>query len=102
MDGECLAEYDIAVDGGLNFRRRFGAIKSPDGICLDREGAVWAAAADAFLPQCRDLARTTAARQIIGPHRGDRRGDCRGGLPLSGRRTSGDSQNRRDRISLNK
>jgi sugar lactone lactonase YvrE len=46
MDGECLAEYDIAADGGLNFRRRFGSMKSPDGICLDREQAVWVASFD--------------------------------------------------------
>ena len=46
MDGECLTEYDIAADGGLNFRRRFGNMKSPDGICLDHEGAAWVAAFD--------------------------------------------------------
>jgi sugar lactone lactonase YvrE len=56
MDGECLAEYDIAADGGLKFRGRFGNMKSPDGICLDREGAVWAASfdEDAFLRVNRD------------------------------------------------
>jgi sugar lactone lactonase YvrE len=46
MDGECLAEYDIEADGGLNFRRRLGSMKSPDGICLDRDGAVWVASFD--------------------------------------------------------
>jgi sugar lactone lactonase YvrE len=51
MDGECLAEYDIEADGGLNFRRRLGSMKSPDGICLDRDGAVWVASfeEDAFI-----------------------------------------------------
>ena len=51
MDGECLADYDIAADGDLSFRGRLGQMKSPDGICLDRDGAVWVAAfeEDAFL-----------------------------------------------------
>ena len=51
MDGACLADYDIAADGDLTFRSRFGQMKSPDGICLDRAGAVWVAAfeEDAFI-----------------------------------------------------
>jgi sugar lactone lactonase YvrE len=46
MDGACLAEYDIDAAGGLNFRHRFGNMKSPDGICLDCEGATWVASFD--------------------------------------------------------
>jgi len=51
MGGACLADYDIAPDGGLKLRGRFGAVKSPDGICLDADGAVWVAAfeEDAFI-----------------------------------------------------
>jgi sugar lactone lactonase YvrE len=56
MDGACLAEYDIEADGGLNFCQRFGTMKSPDGICLDRDGAVWVASfdEDAFIRLDRD------------------------------------------------
>jgi sugar lactone lactonase YvrE len=56
MDGECLAEYDMAADGSLNFRRRFGNMKSPDGICLDHDEAVWVASfdEDAFIRINRD------------------------------------------------
>ena len=56
MDGECLAEHDIAADGGLKFRGRFGNMKSPDGICLDHEAAVWVASfdEDAFIRGNRD------------------------------------------------
>jgi sugar lactone lactonase YvrE len=56
MDGACLADYDIGADGSLHFRHRFGSMKSPDGICLDREGAVWVASfdEDAFIRVNRD------------------------------------------------
>ncbi|WP_065756929.1 SMP-30/gluconolactonase/LRE family protein [Bradyrhizobium paxllaeri] len=62
MDGGCLADYDIAADGDLKLRARFGSMKSPDGICLDGDGAVWVAAfeEDAFIrldPTGRELQR---------------------------------------------
>jgi sugar lactone lactonase YvrE len=51
MDGACLADYDVAADSSLSSGRRFGSMKDPDGICLDREQAVWVASynEDAFI-----------------------------------------------------
>jgi sugar lactone lactonase YvrE len=51
MDGACLADYEIDADGGLSSCRRFASMKDPDGICLDREQAVWVASfhEDAFI-----------------------------------------------------
>jgi sugar lactone lactonase YvrE len=51
MDGAYLADYDIEPNGDLKLRGRFGSMKSPEGICLDQESAVWVAAfeEDAFL-----------------------------------------------------
>jgi len=51
MDGECLTQYEIEADGGLRLSNRFGCVKDPDGICLDRDGAVWVASLseDAFI-----------------------------------------------------
>jgi sugar lactone lactonase YvrE len=43
--GHCLTVFSIGTDGSLTDRRVFAALGSmvPDGICLDAEGAIWAA-----------------------------------------------------------
>ncbi len=41
FDGKCLDRFEIRRDGSLQFCERFGDFHQPDGICLDREGAVW-------------------------------------------------------------
>jgi sugar lactone lactonase YvrE len=43
--GNRLTAFDIADDGALVNRRVFAALDDcfPDGICLDKEGAVWVA-----------------------------------------------------------
>lgn len=42
--GGCLTAFAIAPDGSLSDRRLWAQLPSfPDGICLDAEGAVWAA-----------------------------------------------------------
>lgn len=40
-----LLAFDIAADGGLGNRRVWAGGLTPDGICLDAEGAVWTSAA---------------------------------------------------------
>ena len=56
MDGAGLADYDIGSDGGLRLRARHACAREPDGICLDRDGAVWVASysEDAFVRLDRD------------------------------------------------
>jgi sugar lactone lactonase YvrE len=40
-----ITAFDVAADGGLSGRRVWAAVDgmSPDGLCLDAEGAVWVA-----------------------------------------------------------
>jgi sugar lactone lactonase YvrE len=46
--GQCLTAFTIGEDGALTDRRSFASLRgtSPDGICLDAEGAVWVADAN--------------------------------------------------------
>ena len=43
--GKCFTEFTIGADGSLHDRRPFADTQpnTPDGICLDAEGAVWGA-----------------------------------------------------------
>jgi sugar lactone lactonase YvrE len=43
--GFCLTAFDIAADGSLSNRREWAKLDgcTPDGICLDAEGAIWIA-----------------------------------------------------------
>ena len=45
-NGGCLACYAVRPDGTLQFERRIGRFKTPDGLCFDREGAVWVSLLD--------------------------------------------------------
>lgn len=40
-NGDCLARYHVRADGSLEFDRRLGDFRAPDGVCWDREQAVW-------------------------------------------------------------
>jgi SMP-30/Gluconolactonase/LRE-like region len=72
MDGECFAEYAIEPDGGLRFTRRLGRMKDPDGICLERDGAVWVASfSEVRVRSDRPRREGDAANPRAGPQ-GDR------------------------------
>jgi sugar lactone lactonase YvrE len=45
-NGDCLASFHIRADGSLEFDRRFGQFRAPDGICMDRDQAVWVSLLD--------------------------------------------------------
>jgi sugar lactone lactonase YvrE len=59
--GYKLSAFDIAADGSLSNRRIFADFKDgiPDGICLDAEGAVWAA-----IPTRREYVRVFEGGRI--------------------------------------
>lgn len=69
--GERLTAFDIASDGSLVNRRIWAQIKgyTPDGICLDAEGAIWVAAfrSTDVLRVCEGGAITHRARVVNTP-----------------------------------
>ncbi len=56
-----LTAFDIQADGALANRREWAALpgKSPDGICLDAEGAIWVAS-----PPTREVLRVHEGGEI--------------------------------------
>ncbi len=58
-----LVAYDVAPDGSLDGRRRWAHLDgaAPDGICLDAEGAVWAAS-----PISKEVLRVAEGGQVLG------------------------------------
>lgn len=60
--GQCLTEFTVAADGTLHDRRTFAVTDGagPDGICLDVEGAVWAA-----LPMAREFRRIAPGGEVL-------------------------------------
>jgi sugar lactone lactonase YvrE len=59
--GQRLTAFDVLPDGTLSGRRSFAELagRSPDGICLDAEGAVWVADAAS-----RECIRVTAGGKV--------------------------------------
>lgn len=59
--GRCLTSFDIATDGSLSNRKMFADLPGfgPDGICLDEEGAIWAA-----MPLARGFLRIRPGGQV--------------------------------------
>jgi sugar lactone lactonase YvrE len=66
--GHRLTEFDVAGDGALANRRVFADLGSlvPDGICLDADGAVWAATLGNGVVRVREGGEITDRVQIPG------------------------------------
>jgi sugar lactone lactonase YvrE len=60
--GRCLTAFDIDADGSLSGRRMFADLpgRGPDGICLDAEGAIWAA-----MPLARRFERILPGGEVV-------------------------------------
>jgi sugar lactone lactonase YvrE len=60
--GRCLTAFDIEQSGDLSNRRVYADCpdRGPDGICLDMEGAVWAA-----MPLAREFQRIMPGGEVV-------------------------------------
>ena len=68
--GHCLTSFAIGPDGTLNDRRLFADLGAlvPDGICLDAEGAVWAATIGEGVVRVREGGEITDTIEVPGRH----------------------------------
>ncbi len=69
--GACLTAFDVEPDGALGKRRVFAAIEglTPDGICLDAEGAIWVAwPGSNRIIRVRDGGKIAATIELPGRH----------------------------------
>ncbi|WP_028923289.1 SMP-30/gluconolactonase/LRE family protein [Pseudonocardia acaciae] len=64
----CLTAFDIDADAGLSHRRVFAKGVSPDGICLDAEGAVWVSTGVSSIARVAEGGRILQ-RVELGPNR---------------------------------
>jgi sugar lactone lactonase YvrE len=63
--GRCLTAFDIADDGSLSNRRVWADLgrRTPDGICLDADGAIWVA--NPVTPECFRVAEGGEILDVI-------------------------------------
>jgi sugar lactone lactonase YvrE len=63
--GRCLTAFDIADDGSLSNRRVWADLgkRTPDGICLDADGAIWVA--NPLTPECFRVVEGGEVTEVI-------------------------------------
>jgi sugar lactone lactonase YvrE len=68
--GHRLTQFDVGADGTLTNRRIFADLDSlvPDGICLDADGAIWAATLAGGVVRVREGGEITDRVRISGRH----------------------------------
>ena len=63
--GACLTAFDILADGSLSGRRNWATFNGavPDGICLDKDGGIWAAS-----PISKEVIRVVEGGEVTARH----------------------------------